>query len=263
MVTGISQPTTVTNQPIQNIQLVAEESLDQPSILATTTSAASTKTTVSAPAATPETNTTPIVAAQPIPAVEQPAQTPYSLTYDGVISDLSRFASDGISQSSLRAQGIEVIAHNGLIPKRCASGPGGSTTTYGIAIKTAARYPACPSGEKPLYDAYKPSGYDCVVIYNRYASNSQAILAHELGHCLYFQNAQYGAFDIAVKKIRPIGELSRSAFNEILADEFMLCRYGLDTAWGAGSYHSRYGVAKPTGANCVELNALYTKYLFS
>ncbi len=190
--------------------------------------------------------------------IKQALGVPYSLTAQGVTADLNSL---GYSLGNLRTQGIEVMGHQGLIPKLCASGPSGATTTYGIAIKTAATYRPCVDGKDPLYDAYRPAGYSCVVIYNNRASNKAAILAHELGHCLHFTHGQYEKFDIDYRAVRPVAALTTSQQNEITADDFMTCRHGLDTGWGDGGYYSRYGVAPPTAAECTRINTLINTHL--
>ncbi len=184
--------------------------------------------------------------------------TPYSLTYSGVDSDLSFL---GYSLSSLRSQGIEVMGHNGAIPKRCSSGQTGSTYTSGIAIKTAATYTPCADGGQPIYEAYRPAGYSCVVIYNRQSPVSRAILAHEIGHCLHFTYGQYRSFDIDYKQIRDTSGYNRSQVNELVAEDFMICYHGLDTNYGAGSYYARYGAARPTSLQCAQINAIVSEHL--
>jgi len=234
---------TITTQQ-QEAAKIAEEKKQQEEAAAAAAKAQQAATqAVTATATTPTITTT------------QAASTPYSLTYAGVASDLR---SIGYSQAALRSMGIEVIGHNGGIPKRCVSGPNGSLYTQGIAIKTPYTYRTCPDGGSPLYDAYRPAGYSCSVIYNRSSSKRLAILAHEVAHCIYFKNGQYKIFDIQYKTVRSVSSLTRSQMNEIIADDIMICVNGLDTNWGSGSYYVRYGVSRPTAAQCNEIRSLYS-----
>lgn len=185
-------------------------------------------------------------------------RTPYDLTYTGVATDLSAI---GESQSALRASGIDIIGNKGLVPKRCSSGQMSTSYAQGMAIKTPYSYPACPDGGSPVYDAYRPQGYSCSIIYNVNSSKKLAILAHEVAHCKYFQKGQYRAFDINYKQVRSVGNLNRSQLNEVIADDIMICHYGLDTAWGSGSYYSLYGVGRPSSSLCSQVNELVATYL--
>lgn len=199
------------------------------------------------------------VAPEPAVATATPAQElPYSLTQNGVASDVATL---GDSMSALSAEGIYVMAHNGRIPKRCSSGSSSTTSTSGLAIKPTSLYPACPDGGQPIYDAYKPAGYRCVVIYNNQSGKKLAILAHELAHCKHFVHGQYRAFDIDYKQIRPVSGLSAGQMNEIIADDIMICTYGRDTSWGSSSYYARYGVSSPTNTDCDAINKLVRQYL--
>ena len=202
--------------------------------------------------------------AQPVQAQQRPTtpaptpQTPHTLTYAGVESDLSSL---GYTLNGLRTQGIEIMAHEGRIPKRCVAGPSGSSTTSGLAIKTQSIYPPCPDGGQPIFDAYRPEGYQCAVIYNRQSAKRMAILAHEIGHCLHFRHGQYRSFDIQFKQLRNVSHLTTGQLNEIIADDFMICRHSLDTNWGASSYYNRYSVARPNDALCAQINNLITTHL--
>ncbi|MEM6997890.1 MAG: hypothetical protein AAF413_03175 [Patescibacteria group bacterium] len=190
---------------------------------------------------------------------EAATETPYRLTKENVSSDLKQLSED---LNTLNSVGIEVLAHKGRIPKRCSSGSNQTTSTSGLAIKTHAHYPACPDGSQPIYDAYKPAGFNCVVVYNANSPNKLAILAHELAHCRHFQFGQYRKFDIDYKQLRDVSHLSSHQRNEIIADDLMMCVYSRDTNWGSASYYSRYSVDKPNDTKCEQIVELASQYLY-
>ncbi len=197
--------------------------------------------------------------AQPVQPSEPTVNTPYSLTNIGVDQDL---ASIGISQAWLSARSINVIASNGAIPKRCFSdGSSGNATVQGLAIRSVT-YKSCNNGEQPLYSAYHDTQYFCSVVYNKQSSKKHAILAHELGHCVYHAYGDYGEFDIEYKKLRNVYELDQTGIRELIADDYMICQYGLNTNWsGNANYYTRYNVASPSDEQCTAFNELVAAYL--
>ena len=183
---------------------------------------------------------------------------PYSLNGDSSaqLSDL------GYSLPDLQADGIQVLGHSGAVPRRCATGSSGGLYAQGMAILTDVTYTPCPNGQSPLYDAYRPAGYDCTVIYNSRSAKSTAVLAHEVAHCLHFTHGQYRAFDVKYRTIRPAASaLDRGQMNEVIADDYMICKHSLDTNFGASSYYTRYGVSRPTADQCKQINNIIDLYL--
>jgi hypothetical protein len=203
-----------------------------------------------------KTNSEPAV----LPAVtpEPKPKLPYTFKNDTRDADLSVL---GYSLAQLHSQSIHVIGHDGQIPRRCATGASGFTATDGMAIKTTATYAPCPDGQSPLYEAYRPAEYKCVVLYNASSSKKRAILAHEIGHCLHFQYGEGLVFDVGYRKIRDVAGLTRPQVNEIIADDFMICHHGLDTNWGRYSYYARYNMSRPTATQCTQINQLINTYL--
>ncbi len=230
---------------------------NKPEVLATNTYSKAT-VNASQDAGAPLSLPTPVVTPVVSPVYET-AIGPYSLNSDAS----TQLADLGYVLPTLQSEGIQVIGHSGAVPRRCATGTSGGLYAQGMAIRTEATYPTCPDGGPPLYDAYRPAGYSCTIIYNSRSSKSSAILAHEIGHCLHFTNGEYRVFDVNYRIIRPdASKLSRSKMNEIVADDFMICKQGLDTNFGASSYYSRYGIDRPTTTQCSEINSIITTYLF-
>mgnify|MGYP000542485308 CR=1 FL=1 len=139
----------------------AQEKEDQKTVLAANTPQASV-IDAGAPLSLP----TPVVV--PRPAVQQEAvvTTPYSLNDEAA----AQLSSLGYSLTDLRTQGVTVIGHSGAVPRRCATGTSGGLYAQGMALRASARYTPCPDGGSPLYDAYRPAGYTCVVVYNSQSS---------------------------------------------------------------------------------------------
>lgn len=189
----------------------------------------------------------------------QPSNAPYTLTSQGVEDDVAAL---GYSLLSLRARSITIQASVGPIPKRCASdGQMVSSYAEGLAVRNI-RYVSCDSGEQPLYDAYFNRSYNCTVTYNQKSVKKLAILAHELGHCLYHEYGQYGEFDAAYKALRSVEDISQDGLRELIADDFMICWHGQDTQWtGSANYYTKYNVSRPTADVCKAFNALVDHYL--
>ncbi len=191
----------------------------------------------------------------------QPQETtPYSLTTDGVSADLQ---SIGYSLESLKAANIDVIASNGKIERRCASGSSGQKSVQGMALLTDTTYAVCPNGLSPVYDAYYAEGAECTVLYNNQSDKKLAILVHELAHCIHFAFGQYRVFDIEYRSVRPaVNNINTLQMAEVIADDFAICKHGLSTNWNV-TYYDRYNVSAPTNAQCSEINALIDSFLLS
>lgn len=171
----------------------------------------------------------------------------------------------GYSLADLQRAGISVASYSGAVPRKCSTGMSASNYTEGMAIRTKALYVPCKDGQSPLHQEYIPADYDCAVTYNSSSRYSLAVLAHEVGHCLHFMYGEYGEFDTKYSVIRgeSVAILGRNQLNEIIADDFMICRHGLDTDFGSGSYFSRFGVTYPTTQQCSDINAIITEYLIN
>ena len=229
--------------------LVPEGRVDAPLVAPTPT-----ENTPTQPVAAPVTSINTPVAPTPVET------TPYSLTTAGVAADIAAL---GYSLDSLQAQGIDVIASNGRIARRCASGSSGQVTVEGMAVRSNFTYAACPSGESPLYDAYTSDSANCTVLYNKDNGSKLSILAHELAHCLHFEHGQFRGFDIEYRTVRPVvNGLGSLEMAEVIADDFVQCRHA-GIANINYTYYNRYGIATPSSDQCVQINTLISSYLLN
>lgn len=162
----------------------------------------------------------------------------------------------GYNAATLWSAGVKIVGYPNLVPKNCAAGS--SAAISGMAVKPVA-YAKCPNGQEVIPANYKTTG-KCTVHYQSNAGNSKAILAHEVSHCLHFIYGEYGSFDVEFKAARGIGGFGQVQMREVMADDFMICRHGVDTGWGAGSYYNQYGVAYPSAELCATLNGIFNRY---
>lgn len=162
----------------------------------------------------------------------------------------------GYTHDSLSAAGVAILPIDGPVTKRYALG--GLLQVAGLAVQPDTSYPSCPDGKEVIFDHYRVLD-KCSVVYNVNLLNSAAVLAHEIGHCLHFNHARYTQFDAEYRAVRKgIGDITDRPFEEIVADDFMICRYGIDTAWADGGYYERYEVTRPS--DCAVLNQLFDTY---
>lgn len=169
----------------------------------------------------------------------------------------------GYNANSLWSSGIKIVSYNGLVAKNCALGS--SLYISGMAVKPVT-YQSCPNGQQVVPESYKTPG-KCTVHYDASKNwggtatgNSKAVLAHELSHCLHFIYGEYGGFDTEYDTIRGTAGFGQASMREIMADDFMICRHGVDTSWGGGSYYNSYGVSYPSASTCAQLNSLFNRY---
>ncbi len=249
-----------TNAQVVNIVNSSASHIQLAKLTATKTNSINTVTKpATAPIASSSINvtqkTSSITTAKPAPIK---TSSPVNLTTNGVDQDLAAL---GFNSASLKNQKIAVIASKGAASRRCKTGTSGKQQVQGMAIRHNVTYKACPNGQSPIYDEYYAKDANCTVIYNQNSPKKQAILAHELAHCLHFEKGQYKAFDIEYRKVRPqVNKLNNSQMAEIIADDIAQCSYGLSTNWNV-SYYKSYGVSAPTTDQCTSIDELKSKYL--
>lgn len=172
----------------------------------------------------------------------------------------------GYSLENMWNAGVAFVLTGGSVPLNCNIT--GASYRGGLAVKPKAFYPNCPDGRNSVLDIYRTEG-KCTVVFDwtkhmrgvSSSGNSTAILAHEIGHCLHFIYGQQQGVDAQFKQIRPeLAAQSGSVIEEVLADDFMICRHGVDTNWGTYSYYARFGVTRPNVAQCAQLNSLFDKW---
>lgn len=172
----------------------------------------------------------------------------------------------GYSSNLLWQAGIKIIAHDGPIPLHCS--PKGTTSAQGIAVKSNQNYLMCGDGNEMIDESYKTPGM-CTVVYNwqNYrldsiaTGNSQAILAHEIGHCLHFIYGENRGLNDEYQQLRPkLKTASLTETEEIIANDFMICKTQSDTSWGADSYYRLYGFEKPSKDICARANQIFDSY---
>lgn len=204
------------------------------------------------------------------PGAQGYSAKPMSVTYNGAgvysatdTTTASYLSQLGYSPETLWSAGIKIVGYQGLVKKNCVAGS--SLEISGMAVKPVA-YTTCPSGEEVIPQSYKTTG-KCTVHYDaskNYSGtsygNSKAVLAHELSHCLHFIYGEYGQFDIDYKVLRGLENPGQTELREVMADDFMICRHGLDTSWGAYSYYNQYSVDYPSAGLCSDLNELFNRY---
>jgi len=190
-------------------------------------------------------------------AIESP------LTTKGVDADLE---SIGYNSTTLAAKSISVKAYSGPIPKHCLSNgtiPSESNivTVQGLAIRNV-RYTPCEDGQQPLPDSYYSDGFECSVIYNSSSDKKLAILSHEIGHCMHRgTGSSQKDFDKQYMILRGITTIDKRALSELIADDFMICKHGLDTDWPElMNYYNEFGVSPPTTDFCAGYTSLADQY---
>lgn len=256
--------------------VVEEKEVEELKILATNTDVdqiAVTQQTQQPVQTQPATTRPTVVAPAPTPAPQQvsyyyPQAQGYSAKpmnglyngggrFTGVGGTTTSYLSQmGYSAATLWSAGVKIVEYQGLVPKNCAAGS--SSAIAGMAVKPVV-YAKCPNGQEVIPASYKTTG-KCTVHYDASKGNSKAILAHELSHCLHFIYAEYGVFDGEYKNIRGIASFGQARMREIMADDFMICRHGVDTGWGSGSYYNQYGVSYPSAQLCATLNGIFNRY---
>lgn len=221
---------------------------------------------VSAPVPTP----TPVVTPSP-PNPEPTPTSPYPTGSVGSTRNTNAatralLARMGMSESWLWNKGIKVLPYNGPVQKRCALNT--TVNVAGLAVKSNAVYPKCADGQEVIFPEYRTPG-KCTVVYDwtkhtrgiTASGNSYAVLAHEIAHCLHFLYGENTAFQAEYfSTVRPeVESSSRHTKREVLADDFMICRFGANTSWGT-SYYDRYGVSGLSAERCATAKTLFAQY---
>lgn len=246
---GLSPVATPASQPISPV----------PTVIVAATPAPTPKPVTPTPAPALTFNAVPVIA---------PGYTVGSgaapITDSATRTMLSRL---GYSEQRLWQAGIKIVSYSGNVPKHCPS-TSGRPSVSGLAIKPFSFYPSCPDGNPVIPDSYKTPG-KCTVHFNSSNSglgmtsynNSTAVLAHEISHCLHFIYGENSGINQDYVRIRQsAANLSTTGLREVFADDFMICRHGANTAYGAGSYYSQFGQIYPSSSYCVDLNQLYAAY---
>ncbi len=172
----------------------------------------------------------------------------------------------GYNLNDLWRSGISLVAHDDLVAKNCG-GASRLSGVSGLAVKPNTIYPTCPNGQSIIPINYR-TAYMCTVHFSeksyllnrQQAGNSTAVVAHEIGHCLYFIYGESEDFRQHYSRLRPSIASDDHAIREVMADDFMICRHNSDTKWGSRSYYAKYEVDYPSPQDCTVFNSLFDLY---